>query len=319
LAYRFTAGESVSENVRRVATEQIQSAISELEKTDPKQREEAIHEARKSVKRLRALLRLVRPGLGRTFRQENTALRDIGRSLSDLRDSAILLQTFDTLAEEPSDRKKTQTVRNGLRREKTVQDETTDFQKSMRDAARALAEVGERVGEWPLTADGFDAIAEGLKAEYRGGRKAMPKALKKNDSLLFHEWRKRAKCQLFHVRLLQDLLGESWKEQEKQLHALESALGDDHNLLILRQHLKARAASLGGKKRVKQCIRLASEREGRLRSEAQNLGEKLYTQKPKAFLRNLRAEWEQSTNSRLPSSHPDERSKRKALRLAHSA
>jgi CHAD domain-containing protein len=316
LSYRFTTSESVPENVRRIATEQIQSAISNLNKKDPKSRDERIHEARKAIKRTRALLRLVRPELGTSFREENTALRDVGRSLSDLRDATIVLQTFDTLSDEPSNKKKLQTVRQELQRQKKVKEESIDAEQSMREAAQALAAVAERVNEWPLDTDGFDVIAVGLKAEYRGGRKGMPKALKKNDSLLFHEWRKRAKCQLFHLRLLQDLFTESLEHQEQQLHDLESALGDDHNLLILRQHLKAHPHSRGGKKILKECVRLVSERQEQLRSHAQELGELIYAQKTKAFVESVRAQWEHSRGSNIPPSSPDKPSKRKPVRVA---
>ena len=315
MPYRFTLAESVPENVRRIATEQIQSAISNLKKKDPKRRDEAIHEARKSIKRLRALLRLVRPDLGRIFRRENAALRDIGRGLSDLRDSTIVLETFDALSDEPSNSKKLQTVREGLQQEKQAREENIEADKSLRKAAKALAGVAERVSEWPLHTDGFEAIAEGLKTEYRGGRKAMPKAVKKNDPLLFHEWRKRAKCQLYHARLLQDLLPDSLKDQQKQLHALESALGDDHNLLILRQHLDSHPHVFGGKKSIKECIRLVSEREGELRNQARDLGEKLYARKAKEIVEPLRTEWERSHNSALSPTHPDGSSKRKPVRI----
>jgi CHAD domain-containing protein len=315
LSYRFTIAESVPENVRRIAAEQIQSAISNLKKKDPKKRDERIHEARKSIKRLRALLRLVRPELGRSFRQENTTLRDIGRTLSDLRDSTIVLETFDALSDEPSDKKKLDSVRKGLQQEKKAMEESIEADKSLRSAAEALASVAGRVKEWPLNTDGFDAIAEGLKTEYRGGRKTMPKALKKDDSLLFHEWRKRAKCQLYHMRLLQDLFTDSLQEQDQQLHALETALGDDHNLLILREHLKGHSRAFGGKKSVKECIRLATVRENQLRSQARELGEKIYAQKPKAFVQTLRAEWEQARESHLPPPGPDGSTKRKPVRI----
>lgn len=300
MSYRFNITEPVPDNVRRIASEEIRSAVAHLRNPDPARREKGIHEARKSIKRLRALLRLVRPELGRWFRQENAALRDIGRSLSELRDSSIVLETFDSLSGEASDRKKLHLVRQGLQQQKKAKEETIDTRKTLRQAAEALSEVAERVSQWTLHSDGFEAVAEGLRGEYRGGRKAMPKALKKNDSLLFHEWRKRAKCQLFHMRLLKNVLPDSLRNQEQSLHHLETALGDDHNLLILRQHLDAHPSAFGGKKVVQQSLHLVSEREHKLRTEAEALGQQVYAHKPNAFVDLLRAEWEKAASGGTP-------------------
>lgn len=296
MSYRFNIAEPVGENVRRIATEEIKTAISHLKNTRSKDREEDIHEARKAIKRLRALLRLVRPELGQWFRRENTALRDIGHSLSDLRDSSIVLETFDSLPADGTHRKELQPARRGLQEQKKAKEETTDLEQTLAKAAGALQEVSERVDQWPLNSDGFEAIAEGLRAEYRDGRKAMPEALKSNDSLIFHEWRKRAKCQLFHMRLLKNVVPEPLRHEEKELHELETALGDDHNLLILREHLEAHPKAFGGKKLVQRSLQLIKQRESELRAKAEALGQEVYAHKPKEFVELLRAEWEKASN-----------------------
>src|SRR5919109_184691 len=85
--------------VRRIATEQLGSAIRRLSDAEGDDRAEAVHDARKSVKKARALLRLVRPGLDSSaYRAEMDALRDAGRLLSGTRNADVLLATIDTLA-----------------------------------------------------------------------------------------------------------------------------------------------------------------------------------------------------------------------------
>lgn len=300
MAYRFNITETVPENVRRIASEEIKLAISHLRRPDSPDREKDIHEARKAIKRLRALLRLVRPELGRWFREENTALRDIGHSLSDLRDASIVLDTFDSLAENPSEQKELQPLRHGLQQQKRAKEQSVDREKTLRAAADALKEAGERVGDWTLQSDGFEAVAQGLRTEYRDGRKAMAEALKGNDSLLFHDWRKRAKSQLFHMRLLSHYVPDPLRDREKMLHKLEEALGDDHNLLILRQHIEAHPKAFGGKKIVQRSLQLAKQREGELRVKAEALGQQVYQFKPKEFVEYLRAEWERAAAPPAP-------------------
>ena len=81
MPFRFKLTEPFEEGCRRIAREQIERAQCQLKA--PGDPVAAVHETRKSLKRLRALLRLVRPALGeQTYREENAQLRSIGGSLS---------------------------------------------------------------------------------------------------------------------------------------------------------------------------------------------------------------------------------------------
>ncbi|MEQ1713760.1 MAG: CHAD domain-containing protein, partial [Hyphomicrobium sp.] len=92
MAYRFKLDEPIQSGVRRIGGEQIDRAITELDSAAGSVT--AVHEARKCLKRLRALLRLARPALGETvFDRENTFFRETGALLSHVRDSEILLET----------------------------------------------------------------------------------------------------------------------------------------------------------------------------------------------------------------------------------
>src|SRR5207245_2593683 len=86
-----------------------------------KPRDKAIHQARKSVKKLRGLLRLIKPEMGKLYVSESTALRDIGRALSELRDAAAILETFTSVVNEYSGELKPSAVaviRKGLQKRK---------------------------------------------------------------------------------------------------------------------------------------------------------------------------------------------------------
>src|ERR1035441_2229187 len=99
MAYRLKAGESVPENIRQIVIEELDSAIAQLRTRSIKKRDEAIHEARKGVKKIRGVLKLMRSGLGGTYKIENEALRTIGAHLSELRDAGALLETVDAMSE----------------------------------------------------------------------------------------------------------------------------------------------------------------------------------------------------------------------------
>ena len=89
--------EPLPEGVRRLALHQLDQAIAQLEAAD-QEREEQVHEARKSLKRLRALACLVRAELGpEAIRWENHSLGLTARLLGGLRDAVALVECLDHL------------------------------------------------------------------------------------------------------------------------------------------------------------------------------------------------------------------------------
>src|SRR5918999_3919048 len=98
--YRLGEGEAVPEGVARIARGRIDHALDELCGKSDSSPEEAVHEARKDMKKLRALLRLVRGEVGdKTYRRESDAFRDAGRELAGVRDADVMLATLAGLEE----------------------------------------------------------------------------------------------------------------------------------------------------------------------------------------------------------------------------
>src|SRR5271165_4675242 len=103
MAYRLKRDESVIRGLKRVVREEIESAGTQLSGDRKTSRDECIHEARKSIKKVRALMRLVSPELSDTYARENARLRDIARRLSEFRDAFAIIATFDDLKKKYKD------------------------------------------------------------------------------------------------------------------------------------------------------------------------------------------------------------------------
>src|SRR5262249_2675480 len=98
MASRLKRGEAGTRGVRRLLRKELGKALEALQGADPLP-DEAVHAARKALKRARALLRLLRDALGsRVYRRENARLRDAARPLTAVRDARILVDVFDQLA-----------------------------------------------------------------------------------------------------------------------------------------------------------------------------------------------------------------------------
>jgi CHAD domain-containing protein len=289
MAYRLKRKESAAEAVRRVAREEIAKGIDAAGGTAPLS--ERVHDARTSCKKLRGLLRLVRPQLGDVYRRENVFLRDAARSLAAARDEAVILDTFDGLIRRGArhvDPDAVAAIRAALHPPAPPPSDG-DFAGLLTAFADSFRDLRDRIDDWRVEDGGFAAIKDGLKDVYRRGRKAMRKAFKTDDPADFHEWRKQAKYHWYHVRLLRNVWRPVTEARAGELERLSDLLGEDHDLTVL----AAAVRELTGcdPHHTKAILDLIDRRAAKLRSEAEPLGRRLYAEKPKRFVRRFRSYW----------------------------
>jgi CHAD domain-containing protein len=295
MAYRLKQGESVPDGIKRIVTEEIDSAAEGLQNCGLKDRDAAIHEARKSLKKIRGALRLVRSDLGDTYRNENSRFRDVGRRLSELRDAQAVLEVFHTVVRrhQGSLRKSAVTaLRRGIESTKREKQQSIDMTGLMQTAIGAFRAARERVAGWPLRNDGFAALAPGLKLAYRRGRSSLVNAQSNPDPALYHEFRKRVKDHWYHVRLLESVWTEVQQARESSLHDLETWLGDDHNLVVLCAQVQKSPDRYGVRHEVQLFLSLAAQYQKELRDNSVALGHRLYEEKPRPFVRRMEKLWD---------------------------
>src|SRR5262249_44117590 len=157
---------------------------------------------------------------------------------------------------------------------------------------RSIGELRDRVREWPIRKDGFSCLEPGLRRIYRKGRKDEAKAYDTRDDDDIHEWRKRAKDLRYDVDLLEKVWPGTMKDVGKTLHDLTDRLGDDHDLAELRRVLSDSSRLTAGARHVPRAIELIDRRRRRLQRDARVLGDRIYSEKPKAFTRRIRSYWQ---------------------------
>jgi CHAD domain-containing protein len=292
MAYRFQHDESVARGVERIIRGEIEDSVALLKCTnpDPAKRDEAVHEARKSIKKIRAVLRLLKSELGRTSRKEGRRFADIGRELSDSRDAAALIEVLGQVKGVPA--KVTNSIRHGLVNEKKRIDEHIEAGNLRSVIADRLEARIQKVKDWPINNDGFESLAGGLKRTYRDGFDSLKDAESCGSTLAFHEFRKRVKDHWYHLRLLEESWTPEMRKREARLKDLETRLGDDHNLAVLIEKLKANRSRFGGANTVKAFTQAAVELEKELQRKAIELGHELYAQKPGEFVQAVREMWD---------------------------
>ena len=295
MTFRIKRGESVEKAIQRIAREQLDKATGEIRDQDL-DRHEAVHQVRKRCKKIRGLIRLVRPQFEDTYARENAWYRDSARRLSYVRDAQSIIETFDTLVEhyeDKIDRDAFSPIRRQLtkRRKKMAEDEV-GLQEQLAEFLDRMTEGRERVAAWSLQDEGFDAVKGGLTKTYARGRAAMAKAYAEPSAESFHEWRKRAKYHWYHMRLISSIWKGPMNARQGEADRISDYLGDDHDLSILRETLLRRPDQFGGEDVVQTMIGLIAQRQVELRTRAKSSGARIFAEKPKRLAERLGRYWD---------------------------
>jgi CHAD domain-containing protein len=272
-------GERPARGLRRMALGQLDFAIEQLEgDPDGVLAENAVHETRKSLKRLRALIRLLGAELGEgVAARENAVLRDAGRRLAGTRDAEVLVDTLDGLVlDHPG--KLADRPGVGALRARLVAERRGALQLTLADAAtRAqvlgdLRAVRERVSKWRLPdRDGIEAVEAGLSRIYRQGRRRQRRAARRKGdrAVAMHMWRKRVKDLRYAAEMLDRFEPAGGQAQRKpagkrlrkhraarsetsairrtarRADELGELLGEEHDMVLLAARLEAEAVGSG--------------------------------------------------------------------------
>jgi CHAD domain-containing protein len=292
-AYRLKIDEGSAAGVRRIAAGRADKALERLANADAEGIGAAIHGARKDLKKLRAVLRLVRGELGgKTFKAENRRYREAGRRLAGSRDAEVKLETLTALRDRYEGQLPSGPTERWAAALEAERDALAAAARSASDgqiaaARKAIAGGREKVRSWPLETDSWELVAPGLTAGYRDGRRAMKRVLANPSPDNVHEWRKRAKDLWYQLRIVQDAWPELLGETVSQADELADLLGDHHDLAVLREDLLSRP-DLGDPRPFELVI---AKRQDELLDRALEIGRRLFAEKPKAFRRRIGRYW----------------------------
>ncbi len=267
--------------MRQIAREEMDAASAELGQS-PLQHEN-IHEARRRLKKLRALLRLLRNEIPATvFEKENRTFRDIGRRLAPIRDARALVSAAESLKK---DSKKhcaglSQVIAVLLKGEAALK--TANARK--RNSLHLLNLARPRVETWLSKKFTADDLRDGVQETFRRGRKAFRKAEKNPGDKQLHTLRKRVKDLEHQFGLLQRQRLCPTRSPRKRITALGDCLGKDHDLASLSAGLKSHNLSLKPPA-IKKIREEICRQRSRLQKRAFKLAEKIYREPPGRFAR----------------------------------
>ena len=286
---------SGSTEVQRLLCHHIDQALKALQGNQPLS-DEAVHSVRKQLKKGRADLRLLRKALGsQTYAYENTALRDVARPLTAVRDARTFMDTLDTLVEHSGvqahaldlDRVR-QVLRDAYGE---VRQRVLDEGNTLESLAASLRAARTRARRWPIGRRGWSVLGAGVKRVYRNGREAFAVVQEDPSQAHLHEWRKQVKYLWHQLQVLQPIQVGQLTALADQAHTLANALGDDHDLALLAQKFLEEPDKFPDRATIQTLADRIARRRALLQEQAMTLGHRLYEEKPRLFVDRLREYW----------------------------
>ena len=281
MPHRIGKREDIGAGLARLIADDLAAARRALVADGPA--EARIHRARQRLKRVRSVLRVLRPKIGTRATRSIGRLRDAARLLAGARDA-------DAAAASARSIKAAQAGDNaGFDRVVAYLDyearETHARAVSTDEAIRLLAAAERDLQRMPADIDGTALLERAIDKTFRRGRTARRRAEFSLATPDLHRWRKLVK-ELWHlVRLARKRLPTRAGRLAVRLERLAELLGLDHDHAVLAERL---ALSPGGDPALLQQLALIAKERRALEAEAFALGARIYRDKPKKFRRRMR-------------------------------
>jgi CHAD domain-containing protein len=301
LAFKLHGDVSWDKELRRVMCEQIDDALSFLA-SGGHVRGERVHKARTCCKKVRAVLRLVRPRDEDFYQRENAELRNAARLLSAVRDAEVMVHCHDKLMKRltrhGARRARFARIRRqlGLKKRDVLGDagkfqhETKVFAAKMRKARRRIASHTGKLGN-------ERTVMQQVKTIYRAARHAMRQVRDDSADEAWHEWRKRTKTYGYVLRLLHDARKPVLEAMREEVDELSELLGDDHDLAMFDAALADQKTNWGPAAAVRALRRLIKPHRKRLQRASKRAGAIVFADRPSDVARRLDAWWTQHAHA----------------------
>ncbi len=285
MRYALNPGKPLPDELARVAAEQIALARKSLHRREP-DLHEAVHAARRAIRRTRAVLALARAPLGEEFYQSSVVpLREAGRRLSTLRDAHSVIAA---LARIPPRAVFSATARSRLEALLIAYRDRFALQANtiLRAADGQLARAAIAVPLWFAPMDN-GALQEGLRRGAARAARAAQAAKGEIDEEALHRFRQRTRVHFLQVELLQDCWPAVVEAHADEAKRLAQTMGAERDLYLLQRRLHRLRRPLATDCPTPVALQRLDRRRRELRRVAFGLARLVFAERPGALSRRL--------------------------------
>lgn len=300
MPFRIDPKKPFDDEIRRAGLELIEDAITIL-RDQPSGRHEAVHDARKRFKRLRALYRLTRKATPDFSADENARFRDIARSLAVARDATALVETAEYLEAFALSDTQGEALRSITSMLRERRDHTIEHEAGLDDAI-AAAIAGCEEGRQRLKAlslpDDLKKTARLVKTSWAKQRMKARQALADchdhADVEHFHELRKAGQTHWMHLGLMRRLWPSAMRAKRADTKRLVDILGREHDLSVLTAVADREPDRFGNGERLSLLLDAIIQRQQTLRAEGLELADEVFSESARTESRIISLLWRQA-------------------------
>ena len=290
MSYRIKLTRPLAKQRRRIAREQLDKALAELNSSSF-EAQHYVHQLRRRLKKLRALIRLYRFADEAWYRQENSCFRDLAQEYAGPRNADVAVHTCEAMinqAKRPIETGAFEKILAQLKEAKNLEYTAEESSLNFEQLRDSLSEARNRVNDWPTKKLDTDLVISGFGRTYTRGRSALKRVRQNPSPEAWHELRKRVKYQRYQWKLLRELWPQLVNPRRHELHRLSDLLGEEHDLTeFVRTLERLETTEIDSKQTL---IILAKQRREELHCRALPLSRKLFTDKTKCVKARLK-EW----------------------------
>jgi len=279
MGYSLSLTADLSAEVSRVERQELEQAYAELETPDAR----AVHEARKHLKKLRALLEAVRPSLNHAAHEQRKAqLRSAADALAGARDRAALGESFDRLADSMSGRALDVSL-DGLAKVRGLlfagaPPEAENVSRARELLVTLLSSVEERRLELDVR-----QLVKGVADTYGRGRKRFRGLRADASGEAFHDLRRQVKHHQHHLALVEQAWPDLMAARRGEAQRLSETLGRHHDLMLLEMSLAGLPSEPDSAAALEAARLHVPLQRAELEAEALALAARLYVERRAAF------------------------------------
>ncbi len=300
MPFRIDPNKPFDDEIRRAGLELIEEAITSL-RDQPSGRHEAVHDARKRFKRLRALYRLIARAAPEFSKEENARFRDIAHSLAFAREATALVETveyLETFAASTTQGKALRSIATVLRKRR---DHAIEHEAGLDEAiAAAIAgceEARKRLKAVSLPDELKDVtrlVKTGWAKQRKRARKALADCHEQADVEHFHELRKAGQAYWMHLGLLRRLWPSAMRAKRADTKRLVDILGHEHDLSVLAAFADREPERFGNGERLALLLDAIIQRQQVLRGDGLELANEVFSESARTESRIVGLLWRQA-------------------------
>ncbi len=243
----------------------------------------SVHGARRRIKTLRSLIRLLRPVVGdESYAAANDAARRAADALAGQRRAEALVVAAGKTA---GRRKVRDQIIQLAEAHRAAHHADPDAPDRIEEARAAIAEAQAIVTAWTLPRGEAKAIGGAFLDHYRKAKKRLKSAFASGEAEALHEARKQVIHHLHHLQLLQPWLDQPMKKRLDDLEHLREILGDLNDLDELEQLARAEGDT------PPEAVKALDRRRAKLIGKARKAAKPLFKDPVEAFAKRIGAMW----------------------------